>query len=516
MMDIRIRIISCKFNMRKKYAHALFFLILLFLCLNIATPVYAAVTYYIANNGSDVNDGTSEFSPWQSLSRAKSVNLQPGDKLLFQRGSTWTGELTITRSGQANNPITIGAYGSAIAKPTFQNPGGTWNHAIELWGDYILVEDVLVKDTKEAGISIEVGADYNTIRNIEAVSTGQAILVRGTHNLITNNYIHDGIMVVNTQGGDDDFGANGIVIRSANNEVSYNQIINCRAPSYDYGYDGGAFEFYSTSSTPGNMDNNYIHHNFVQGCNGFMEVGGKNPKSMRNNIIAYNISYNNYSFASIHNGTGGGFQVDVQNLRIENNTIVETTGAGKHIFWIWQPASAGTVNFRNNIVYSDTKYGASNQVNFSHSNNVFYFISGASFPSSYANSSDMVDQNPQFVNLSNGDLHLLSHSPAIDKGVHLGYSQDFDGRSIAGVPDIGAFEYSTGGLPPTPTVTPTPDTTLILGDLDRDADVDIRDYNLLVADFGKTGSPGFIAADIIKDGQVDIFDYNILVTNFGR
>ncbi|MEW5805302.1 MAG: putative glycoside hydrolase [Patescibacteria group bacterium] len=46
--------------------------------------------------------------------------------------------------------------------------------------------------------------------------------------------------------------------------------------------------------------------------------------------------------------------------------------------------------------------------------------------------------------------------------------------------------------------------------------VNIYDYNLLVADFGKTGSPGFIAADIIKDGRVDIFDYNILVENFER
>ncbi|OGG23828.1 hypothetical protein A3A79_01320 [Candidatus Gottesmanbacteria bacterium RIFCSPLOWO2_01_FULL_43_11b] len=70
---------------------------------------------------------------------------------------------------------------------------------------------------------------------------------------------------------------------------------------------------------------------------------------------------------------------------------------------------------------------------------------------------------------------------------------------------------------PTPTATPTP-TPLPPrpGDLDLDRDVDIYDYNLLVTDFGKTGTAGFIAADIDKNGKVDIFDYNILVEEFGK
>ena len=67
-------------------------------------------------------------------------------------------------------------------------------------------------------------------------------------------------------------------------------------------------------------------------------------------------------------------------------------------------------------------------------------------------------------------------------------------------------------LLPTPTPTPTP----ISGDINHDGKVDIFDYNLLVADFGKTGAPGFVPADINRDGKVDIFDYNILVANFGK
>jgi hypothetical protein len=51
-------------------------------------------------------------------------------------------------------------------------------------------------------------------------------------------------------------------------------------------------------------------------------------------------------------------------------------------------------------------------------------------------------------------------------------------------------------------------------DLNADGKVDIFDYNLLVGNFGKTGSN--IVGDIDNNGKVDIFDYNILVGNFGK
>lgn len=45
-----------------------------------------------------------------------------------------------------------------------------------------------------------------------------------------------------------------------------------------------------------------------------------------------------------------------------------------------------------------------------------------------------------------------------------------------------------------------------------DGVVNIYDYNLLIGDFGKSGSP----ADINGNGIVDIYDYNTLIGNFGR
>lgn len=67
---------------------------------------------------------------------------------------------------------------------------------------------------------------------------------------------------------------------------------------------------------------------------------------------------------------------------------------------------------------------------------------------------------------------------------------------------------------PSPSIAPSPSATPVKpGDLDRDSDIDIFDYNQLLTDFGKTGSS--LPADIDQNGKVDIFDYNILLTNFG-
>jgi len=52
--------------------------------------------------------------------------------------------------------------------------------------------------------------------------------------------------------------------------------------------------------------------------------------------------------------------------------------------------------------------------------------------------------DPLFEDTSAQDYHLRADSPAIDAGVPLGYSRDFDGNHVPSgtAPDIGAFEYA--------------------------------------------------------------------------
>ncbi|KYK27216.1 hypothetical protein AYK26_04095 [Euryarchaeota archaeon SM23-78] len=56
-------------------------------------------------------------------------------------------------------------------------------------------------------------------------------------------------------------------------------------------------------------------------------------------------------------------------------------------------------------------------------------------------------QDPKFVNPSNFDFHLQSDSPCIDAGTNVGITEDFEGNPVPRglAPDIGAFEYQTGG-----------------------------------------------------------------------
>lgn len=73
-----------------------------------------AAQFYVSHNGSDAANGTSPSQAWRSIARLQQhlVNLQPGDQVLFERGGTYPGLLSIYKSGTAAQPIVFGAYGS--------------------------------------------------------------------------------------------------------------------------------------------------------------------------------------------------------------------------------------------------------------------------------------------------------------------------------------------------------------------------------------------------------------------
>src|SRR5258706_5356310 len=85
----------------------------------VATTIHAAATnYYLSSKGNDLQNGTSALSPWRSLKKLSEVMqlLQPGDSILFERGSVFSGELKMSASGKQGKEIYVGAYGSG-AKP---------------------------------------------------------------------------------------------------------------------------------------------------------------------------------------------------------------------------------------------------------------------------------------------------------------------------------------------------------------------------------------------------------------
>jgi len=69
-----------------------------------------ATTYYVSSQGSDVADGKTPATAWQTMARVNTAPLKPGDTVLFRRGDAWRGQL-VPRSGDSSGYITYGAYG---------------------------------------------------------------------------------------------------------------------------------------------------------------------------------------------------------------------------------------------------------------------------------------------------------------------------------------------------------------------------------------------------------------------
>ena len=394
-------------------------------------PLLAAGTNYYVDSvaGSDNNSGTSNASPWKTLTQVMSRHYSPGDTVNFKRGSSWTGLLLIQDAGTQSNPITFRDYGSG-ARPTISNPTtGAGKYVIHVQASWVVVQGFLVKDSGDSGIEVANGANHNIIQDNEATNTGAGVTVCGQFNLITNNYAHDLHMIVNTLiPTNDDYGAFGFLIANSDNEVSYNRCVNCRASSYDYGTDGGVIEIYA------NGDNSYIHHNYGEASNGFLEVGGGSAQSVR---VAYNVSNNNGDFACLHNG--GTFASTINNFRIENNTITNTTETGSLLIPCMDAplANAGQLLFRNNIVQSVE--AVFNQTTFTHSNNIFYMLSGATVGFSLVSTERVT--NPLFAQGMPCPFHIQSSSPAVAAGMNLGYTVDYHNNPVPSAPAIGSHEY---------------------------------------------------------------------------
>ena len=83
------------------------------------------VTYYIdRDGGNDSNSGTDPKNAWSSLEKVNATTFRPGDKILFQKGDVWNGQLSPKGSGTKEAPIVIGDYGDAEARPMIQ--GNNW------------------------------------------------------------------------------------------------------------------------------------------------------------------------------------------------------------------------------------------------------------------------------------------------------------------------------------------------------------------------------------------------------
>ena len=103
--------------------------LLVFLLLLIMNTPLLATNYYVSMSGSDSNSGTSPAAAWRTVARAQQVvaSLMPGDRVLFERGGVYNGQLSLTKSGTQALPIEVGDYGTGALPMISGNiPVGGW------------------------------------------------------------------------------------------------------------------------------------------------------------------------------------------------------------------------------------------------------------------------------------------------------------------------------------------------------------------------------------------------------
>jgi hypothetical protein len=182
------------------------------------------IFYVDAENGSDSNSGQSVNQAWASLEKVNNTIFNPGEKILFKAGQSWTGQLELKGSGTKDLPIEANKYGEG-AKPAIHGEG-------------VALHTLLLNNV-----------EYWEVRNLEITNEGQEIKAART-----------GITVTATDFGD----CNHIVLDSL--EVHH---INGSLVKKD---GGGSAIYWKNSGSKVltrfidlQITNNYVHHSARNG-----------------------------------------------------------------------------------------------------------------------------------------------------------------------------------------------------------------------------------------------------------
>jgi len=201
-------------------------------------------------------------------------------------------------------------------------------------------------------------------------------------------------------------------------------------------------------------------------------LGGANDKGVEFNlsVTAVDVSGNKIYGNIVGPGVDGtGYLTKyADEVQFYNNVAYECNVS----FWLYNHAAPVRVEFKNNISLNPTQYhiyfGGNEPEGTYHIDsdyNIFYPVSGNQFHfrdesgyhdinltqwQSFSRTNCTFDPHsivadPLFVDPDNGDFRLQAGSPAIDAGVYVGLTQDFEGNLVPQglAPDIGAYEYES-------------------------------------------------------------------------
>jgi hypothetical protein len=130
----------------------------------------AAATYHMdSQGGDDARDGLTSSNAWRSLEKVNSARFEPGDRVLFRRGSAWKEQLRVTSSGAAGQPIVFSAYGEGV-RPRIDAAGAFTDAVILSNAQHVALHDFEISNRGEGdkprrGVNI-VADNCGTLTNI--------------------------------------------------------------------------------------------------------------------------------------------------------------------------------------------------------------------------------------------------------------------------------------------------------------------------------------------------------------
>lgn len=168
-------------------------------------------TYFVSPDGNDGSDGLSVESAWKTIDKVNTVVFQPGDKILFESGAVFKGQLKPLGSGSEGKPITISSFGGE-KRPVIDFG--------EAEGAGILLENISYWEVK--GMEITSKAPFK----IGVGRQGISVTASGAdHNLkhfvIQDNYIHDIWGQMGGRGENVGYYSSAILVRILRNRESF-------------------------------------------------------------------------------------------------------------------------------------------------------------------------------------------------------------------------------------------------------------------------------------------------------
>ena len=263
--------------------------------------------------GDDDNKGTLA-EPLRSIRAATSRALDPGDVIELARGCTWQTTVQLRGDGTKTRPIRLTAYGAG-PRPVIDGKAAGSESVVLLSGRHQIVENIRV--TNAATNAVEIRGANSSVRSSSIDNAGVGVLLKATGATADRVAVRDLHMVRDTPGGDDDYGAVGFTVEASGVDIGRSSCTDCRAPSNDYGHDGGFVEVWNYA------DGLDVHHNTGSNTQGILEIGGDQPDSS-----ARGIKLRQNTFRTSHGGlvlhTDGNFAIGDAQIAVTDNTIAST------------------------------------------------------------------------------------------------------------------------------------------------------------------------------------------------